>query len=77
LGCFLYILKSIKQLLTYPETADFPWIDYSARPFGESIVIKSYVKYKNAYGVPLKSNFRCEYKEVDGNWSLVDGGLEQ
>lgn len=49
---------------------------FSTTVFRLFVVIKSYVKYKNAYGTPLKSNFRCEFKEVDGNRSLVDGGLE-
>lgn len=73
---YIFCQKWVKQLLAFPETADFPWMDYNVRPFGEWIVIKSYVEYKNAYNVPLKSNFRCEYKEVEGTWTLVDAKLE-
>ncbi len=73
---YIYCQKSIKQLLAFPETADFSYMDRNARAFGEWIVIKSYVEYKNAYNIPLKSNFRCEYKEVEGTWTLIDAKLE-
>ena len=73
---YVFCQKWVKQLLMFPETADFPRWDYNARAFGEWIVIKSYVEYKNAYNVPLKSNFRCEYKEIEGTWTLIDAKLE-
>lgn len=67
--------QAVKTKLFAPETADFPFIDRSTIKYSfdnvkdkEAIFyqVYNYVKYKNAFNVPLKSNFVVE---LEVNWN--------
>ena len=68
--------ERIKSILSFPQTANFPWTDWS---YGKNlfyIVIASHVDYKNAYGVEIRTKFALAYSRLTGEVVRVVFGDE-
>lgn len=54
--------RYVKNSLTSPSSADFPWPDEFKRwkRKNQNYIVKSYVDSKNAYGVKMRSQWHCE-----------------
>lgn len=53
--------QAVKSNLNYPETADFPWLDWSYSRDHEYYYVSSYVTAQNAFGVKSKMYFNATY----------------
>jgi len=67
----------VKQHLKAPDTADFPWLQFSAGKTAEgAYIIKSYVDAQNSFGAKIRNQYTCEVlwngkQEADiNNWTL-------
>lgn len=69
----------VKQQLTNPSQADFPFLDQRSTKVADGhYIIESYVDAKNAFGGQVRSNYFCEVKWNGrergdrGNWALMN-----
>ena len=70
----------VRDRLTAPATADFPFLDREVRILGDNVnyMVTSYVDSENAFGATLRTNWICEIRYNGGedadrsNWTLVN-----
>ena len=72
----------VRDSLSTPSTADFPWLDHSVLATGnETYIVKSYVDAQNEFGATVRYHFVCKVRYTGGdhadqrNWALVDLAL--
>lgn len=62
----------VKAQLTFPKSADFPFLDYKfSNVIDNTIVIESYVDAKNAYNAEIRHNYSIKLKLVGSDWTTA------
>lgn len=63
--------KNVKSQLNYPETADFPWLDWAFGRERDLYTVSSHVTAKNSFGVEDKLNFSITYQVTGSSAKIV------
>lgn len=81
---FVQCQSFVKNRLKAPSTADFAFLDYSAKTLpNRTFQIKSYVDAQNSFGAKIRNYFLCEIQwsgadsaRID-NWNLINLELSE
>ena len=73
IGAWAYMQLFVKQHLTSPRTADFPFGGYRDGTYlgNDRYRVASYVDSQNALGATVRTHFTGEIKRVSGGWELI------